>query len=81
MKVEMTPSCGECGSNDLIGPDDMTDESVITCNACGAENGTLGELKAAAFRLAEQEAEKHGESAFGEAFEGLDGIKFTKSVN
>ena len=54
MSVEVTPSCGKCGSNDLVIPDDMTDTSVITCNACGAENGTRGELVAASERLVAQ---------------------------
>src|ERR1700729_2834149 len=42
---EFNPSCGKCGSNSLIGPNDMTDESTITCETCGADLGTLRELK------------------------------------
>jgi hypothetical protein len=81
MRIEMTPSCGKCGSNVLSVPDDATDMSIVTGNACGAENGTKGELVAACQRLAAQKFEEEAQATFGQAFEGLDGVKFTKPIN
>jgi DNA-directed RNA polymerase subunit RPC12/RpoP len=72
------PSCSKCGSDALIGPDDMTDESTITCETCGADLGTLGELKIAAFRLAKEKFAEEQSRSIGKAFEGADDAKFIK---
>jgi hypothetical protein len=76
---EFNPSCGECGSNSLIGPDDMTDESTITCETCGADLGTLGELKISALRLAEEKVAEETKGIIGETFKGIENVKFTES--
>jgi hypothetical protein len=77
--IEIIPSCGKCGSNDLVGPDDMTDESIITCNSCGAENGTRGEFIERSKHLAAQKFTEELQATLGKAFDGSSGIKFTKS--
>ena len=76
--VEMTPRCGKCGSDNLTVPDE-TEESVVTCESCGAENGTWGDLRSAAENHAGQKLEEHFQSTFEEAFEGIDGVEFKKS--
>jgi hypothetical protein len=81
MSVEVIPSCVKCGGNDLIGPDDLTDESIITCNSCGEENGTFGELKTASHDIVAKKFTEDLQTTLSEAFDGSDGIKFTKPGN
>jgi hypothetical protein len=77
--IEMKPRCNKCGADDLIGPDEMTDESIITCEACGAEVGTWGEVQAACMALVEEKAAQHLQGTLGQAFEHTDGISFKKT--
>ena len=77
--MEMKPCCNKCGADDLIGPDEMTDESIITCEAYGAEVGTWGEVQAACMAFAEEKAAQDLQGTLGQAFEHIDGISFKKT--
>jgi hypothetical protein len=70
--AEMILGCSNCGSNDLVGPEETTDESVLSCNSCGAELGTFNDILTKKFA-------KDLEGTLGETLEGFDNIKFTKS--
>jgi hypothetical protein len=48
--------CARCGSDDLVWPHEDGDGSMVTCNACRAEVGTYGTLRAAALRKRERAA-------------------------
>jgi hypothetical protein len=52
--VEGMIDCARCGSCDLVRPYEGGDESMVTCNACGAQVGTWGALQAAALRKLER---------------------------
>ena len=47
MDVSVEIHCEACGSANYSLPADAGDEAPIRCNDCGAEQGTLGALKAA----------------------------------
>ena len=79
-QIEMTLSCSECGSNDIIGPDEMTDESIVTCNTCGAEVGTWGEIQKACFIAGKKKAEQYIQGTIGERFEDTDSTQFIKGL-
>ena len=78
-EVNFTLSCQKCGSNELTIPDEATDDSRITCSACGADCGRWGDTQAA---INESAIEKFKESltdAFAKEFDGEDGITFKKA--
>lgn len=43
MRIEI--SCSACGSNRFSLTEASSDSSVVSCNDCGHEIGTLGDLK------------------------------------
>lgn len=43
MKIEL--NCTTCGGNRFSLDSALTDESVIHCQDCGSETGTMGQLK------------------------------------
>ena len=47
MDVSVEINCELCGSANYSLPADETDEGAILCNDCGADQGSLGQLKAA----------------------------------
>jgi len=47
MDVSVEINCELCGSANYSLPDRDTDSATLHCNDCGADQGTLGELKAA----------------------------------
>ena len=46
MDVSVEIHCESCGSANYSLPDGQADESPISCNDCGAPQGTVGELRA-----------------------------------
>lgn len=71
----LTLCCDECGQDKVITPSELTDESQLTCDSCGAEYGMLGAVK----RVELEKVKEQLASAFGKAFDGLEGVKFTKA--
>lgn len=58
MDVSVEINCDICGSANYSLPADAADEGMILCNDCGADQGSLGQLKAALIAcVAEQSAE------------------------
>lgn len=58
MDVSVEINCEFCGSANYTLPAGGEDGGAVLCNDCGAEQGSLGELKAALVeRVAEQSAE------------------------
>jgi hypothetical protein len=47
MDVSVEINCELCGSANYSLPDGEADSGTLVCNDCGADQGTLGELKAA----------------------------------
>lgn len=47
MDVSLEINCEICGSANYSLPAGAADAGAVLCNDCGAEQGTLGELKAA----------------------------------
>ena len=47
MDVSVEINCDLCGSANYSLPADGADDGMILCNDCGADQGSLGELKAA----------------------------------
>ena len=47
MDVSVEIHCEACGSANYSLPDGQNDDAPISCNDCGAPQGTIGELKAA----------------------------------
>ena len=47
MDVSVEIHCETCGSANYSLPDGQGDEAAISCNDCGAPQGTIGELRAA----------------------------------
>ena len=47
MDVSVEIHCETCGSANYSLPAGQEDEAPISCNDCGAAQGTIGELKAA----------------------------------
>ncbi len=66
----LTLCCDECGQDKVITPSELTDESQLTCDSCGAEYGTLGAIK----RVELEKVKEQLASAFGKALDGLEGI-------
>jgi hypothetical protein len=59
MDVSVEIHCEACGSANYSLPDGAGEESPIRCNDCGADQGSLAELKAAlAAQALDQSAEK-----------------------
>ena len=51
MNIEL--QCSKCGSKDFQHPDDLNDESTITCNDCGA-SAPYGEVREQAITKAKE---------------------------
>ena len=47
MDVSVEIHCETCGSANYSLPGGKEDEALISCNDCGAPQGTIGELRAA----------------------------------
>jgi hypothetical protein len=47
MDVSVEMHCDACGSANYSLSEDVADDASIRCNDCGADQGTLGALKAA----------------------------------
>lgn len=56
-------------------PENSTDESVVTCPACGSKLGLWGDLIAAALDAARENLEKTSNRNLWNALYGGDGIK------
>jgi hypothetical protein len=52
MDVSVEINCELCGSANYSLPAGEADEGAILCNDCGAEQGSLGQLKAALIECA-----------------------------
>jgi transcription elongation factor Elf1 len=37
--------CPKCGSNKFVVPDQVTNDSLVTCTLCGASRGRWGEVR------------------------------------
>ncbi len=58
MDVSVEINCEICGSANYSLPAGETDAGAVLCNDCGADQGSLGELKAALLeRVVEHSAE------------------------
>lgn len=58
MDVSVEINCEACGSANYSLPAGEADDAAIRCNDCGADQGSLAELKAAmAARVLDQSAE------------------------
>jgi hypothetical protein len=58
MDVSVEMHCDACGSANYSLPGGVADDASIRCNDCGADQGTLGALKAALIaRALDQSAE------------------------
>jgi hypothetical protein len=44
VNITVTPTCPKCGHHGIIIPDNPTDESIITSEACAANLGTHAQL-------------------------------------
>lgn len=60
-------TCPLCGGHGLSLPEGYTDSSMATCDACGTDMATWGQLKAAAAERAAPDAPA--------AFKGLSSVK------
>jgi DNA-directed RNA polymerase subunit RPC12/RpoP len=50
--------CGKCGREALVAETNLTDDSIVTCTACGMEIGNWGDVRKQAL---ESSAETHQE--------------------
>jgi hypothetical protein len=75
----VTLRCQKCGSDELTIPDDATDDSHVTCAACGVDCGRWGDVQSAAFESTTEKIKESIADTFGQAFDGLDGITFKKT--
>ena len=66
--LAMEFTCPLCGGHGLSLPDGYGDSSMATCDACGTEIATWGQLKAIA-------AERSGDRGAPQAFKGLSSVK------
>ena len=72
---EIILDCDECGAHDVIRPSELTDDTHVLCASCQFDYGTWGSIK----REITKRLKELGQASFGEAFEGLENIKLTKS--
>ena len=72
---EIILDCDECGVHDVITPSELTDYTHVLCASCQFDYGTWGSIKMEITRRLKE----LGQASFGDAFEGLENIKFTKS--
>ncbi len=54
-------TCQKCGAQSIHLPDDPTDDSRASCQACGEEFGQFGDIKALANWIGQQELRKRGQ--------------------
>ena len=72
---EIVLDCDECGAHDIIRPSELTDDVHVLCASCQFDYGTWGSIKMEITKGLKELSQ----ASFGEAFEGLENIKFTKS--
>jgi hypothetical protein len=61
--------CGKCGEKSLEASGDvLTDESIVTCKACGATVGKWGDVKQQALEASGKEIKKRLKDALGDSF-------------
>ncbi len=61
--------CGKCGEKSLeASGDTLTDESVVTCKACGVTVGKWGDVKQHALEASAEEIKKRLNDEFGDSF-------------
>ena len=73
MDVSVEVHCDACGSANYSLPDGAADDAAIRCNDCGADQGSVGALKAALIAQAlDQSAEslRRGLGTLGEQAPG-----------
>jgi ribosomal protein S27E len=75
LNLKITPSCGKCGHNGIVIPDDPTDDSVITCESCGAEIGTHGQFQAHVQQLAADTVRDEMSNILKDTFKGSTNFK------
>jgi hypothetical protein len=66
--LNMQFTCPLCGSHGLSLPEGYGDNSMATCDACGTDIATWGQLKAIA-------AERSGQGGAPQAFKGLSQVR------
>ncbi len=67
-EARLTLQCSKCGGKTLSLPDQPTDESVVRCDSCGTEMGTLGDLKAVAVETVKKGVKKELKTMLRYAF-------------
>jgi DNA-directed RNA polymerase subunit RPC12/RpoP len=55
--IDVAFTCTKCG-NKVLWKEDLRDNEVVTCPNCGQAGPTLGELKKASLKAAQQAVEK-----------------------
>lgn len=73
-ELKVTFTCAKCGGHRLAIEDEENDASRVTCEACGHDFCTYGELKAAA----SEKAKDAVENLLGDVFRNA-GFKVTKT--
>ena len=74
--LQFSLSCQKCGSNELTIPDEATDDSMVTCSACGSELARWGDVRTTLLEAATQVVKESVSDSFGKEFDGLDGVTF-----
>jgi hypothetical protein len=69
-------SCGKCGSNELLVPEDTADDSIVVCSSCGHELGRWGDIQAAVLKSAEEKVAEDFKDGLRKMLKGVDGVKF-----
>lgn len=77
--LKFSLSCSECGSNNVPIPEDAPDDTCITCSTCGADLGSLGDLKGTIKSMAIEKAQESLNAALRDAFKGIEGVAFTET--
>jgi hypothetical protein len=73
----LTLECNHCRQDKVIIAEELTDDSLITCDACGAEHGTWGSIK---MELTQAIAELAKET-FGKGLNDTKYVKYKTSIN
>ena len=60
--------CGKCGSKALVAKPDLTDDSAVTCTACGVEIGRWGDVRKQALESSAEQLKKHLKDSLGDSF-------------
>ena len=73
----ITLCCDNCGEDKVVVPVKLTEDSLIVCDICGSEHGTWASIK----MQYTQAVAKLFQDRLGETLEGIESVKFTKSIN